>query len=172
MSKKQISLTRKHNSLLLVLVVVAVAIVFGVGGYYLRSSEVNAYKDPSGNTAGYVIARQAEGQVKNFYRQYIKEYNNSKFLLRDVQGYGSDNLAFYNSYYQHGFNPITCSSLAPVAVNISKTTPGTVATVYADLEYSDHSTSTVKATVVINNDGIKIDSITCPGDKGNLPPEA
>jgi len=170
MSKKQKSLKYKYSSLKYILIP-AVVVASGVGGYFFGSNSDNKYKDPSGNTAGYVLAEQAKGQVNNFYRQYIERYSEPQRLSTYIRVYGSNNLVFYNTYYQHGFDPITCSSLRPVGVTVTRAAPGTVATVYADLTYSDHSTSTIKATVLINNDGIKIDSITCPGSKGNLPPQ-
>lgn len=168
MSKKRKNL--KHTFLAGVIVVV-VALVFGIGGYYVGSKHSSIPKDPSGNTAGYVIAHQAREQVNNFYKQYIEDNNKPELRPLLLRGYGSNNLVFYNSYYQHGFDPITCSSLVPTAAAITRVLPGTVATVYADISYADHSTSIIKATVLINNDGIKIDSITCPGDKGNLTPQ-
>jgi hypothetical protein len=166
MSKKRKRFNYKYG----VLLFLASALIFGIGGYYLGSRGHNAYRDPSGNQSGYVNAQPAKEQVYNFYRQYIEDNNKPElrpFLLR---GYGSNNLVFYSTYYRHGFNPITCSSLAPTAVTVTRATPGTVATAYVELEYSDQSTSTIKATVLINNEGIRVDSITCPGDKGNLPP--
>jgi len=171
MNTKRKNQITKYQKLAYISVMIVVALVFGIGGYYVGSKNDDTYKDPSGNRAGYIIGQQAAAQVNNFYQQYIKDYNKPEFYNQLLRGYGSDNLIFYNSYYQHGFNPITCSTLAPTRVTVASATPGTVATVLANLTYSDSSTSTLKSTVVINNDGIKIDSILCPGDKGNLPPK-
>jgi hypothetical protein len=172
MSTKRNNQITKYKKREYIFIIIVVAIVFGIGGYYAGSKSHDIYKDPSGNNAGYIVGQQAAAQVNNFYQQYIKDYNKPEFYNQLLRGYGSDNLIFYNLYYQHGFNPITCSSLAPTTITVVRATPGTVATVLANLTYSDSSTSTLKSTVVINNDGLKIDSVSCSGNKANLPPRA
>lgn len=169
MRKKQKSINYKFSYLSYVLIV-AIAAVFGAGGYILGLLSNDTYKDPSGNRWGYVSARSAKEQVNNFYRQYIEDGNKPELRPLLIRGYGSNNLNFYNSYYKHGFDPITCSSLKTTAFTVTNATSGTVATVDVNLEYSDQSISTLKTSVLINNDGLKIDSIKCSGDKGSLLP--
>lgn len=147
-----------------------ILVVAGVVGYYIGLRHNNPNAIPSQNKVGYVISQEATDQVTDFYRQYINSSTASEFRRVLLNGYGSKNLVFYDAYYQHGFDPIVCSSVMPIKVNVSHTIPGPVATVDVAVEYPDHSTAALTATVVINNEGLKIDSITCPGARGNLPP--
>lgn len=117
------------------------------------------------HTIPYVDGEAAADQVENFYQQYLNPRTLSKRML--VEGYGNKNLAFYYDYYQHGFDPIVCSTEVPVEVTASLVSTGPVAVVNALAKYTDGTKSNIVVRVVLN-DGMEIDSITCPGDKGNL----
>jgi hypothetical protein len=58
----------------------------------------------------------------------------------------------------------------PTTVTVTHVTPGAGAEVIALANYPDGSTTDIDLTLVINNEGFRIDSITCHGDKGNLLP--
>lgn len=138
------------------------------GGYHLgKIRQINAI--PKVNTPGYVIGEEASDHVASFFTQYI----NPKTVSVDtiINGYGDKNLAFYRSYYQHNFDPITCSSVKALKVTPVGGTSGPTSTVTTKLEYADNSSQLITSNVVLNNDGIKIDSITCPANKGGLPPQ-
>lgn len=119
----------------------------------------------------YVDGEEATQHVQSFYEQYIKtaDQNRRKLL---VSMSGSKNLVFYNDYYKHGFDPITCSSVSVKIITASLISTGPVAHIAAKIDYVDGSASEIKASVVLNDDGLKLDSITCPGDKANLPPSS
>lgn len=117
----------------------------------------------------YVDGSDAVAQVSNFYQQYLASTAKPDFQKTLIGAYGDQNLVFYNNYYQHGFDPITCSTEIPTSVIASLISTGPVATVEARATYPNHTTATITAKVTLT-DALKIDSITCPGDKGNLPP--
>lgn len=124
---------------------------------------------PTKSKMAYIDSNDAVDQVSNFYRQYLDNAAKPDIQKELVGAYGSQNLVFYNDYYQHGFNPITCSIDTPTNVTATLVSTGPVATVKALATYPDHSTATITAKVTLT-DALKIDSITCPGTKGNLPP--
>ena len=57
----------------------------------------------------------------------------------------------------------------PVKVTASLAAAGPIAIVNATAEYPDNSKAAIIAKVVLSDEGMNIDSVTCPGDKGNLP---
>jgi len=128
---------------------------------------------PKQNTPGYITAESARNQVNNFYQQYLqsREGDSDKWRNMLVSNYGDKNLVFYKTYYQHGFDPIVCSATMPTSVTVTDVKPGAGATVKAKAIYADGSTAAIDVTLVINAEGFRIDTITCPGDKGNLPPK-
>ena len=123
------------------------------------------------HTMPYVDGEEAKRSVDTFYREYTKP-NRVTSNEKLVELIGTKNLEFYNQYYQHGFDPIICSTEMPTKTDVSLSSTGPVAHVNVVASYPDKSIQTIKATVVLNDEGMDIDSITCPGDKGNLPPES
>lgn len=119
----------------------------------------------------YVDGAEATQQVSNFYRQYLANADKPDDQKKLIAKYGNQNLEFYNEYYQHGFDPITCSRMAPTKVTTSLSSTGTNAVVKVLASYPDHTISTLMARVVLS-DEMEIDSITCPSPIGNLPPKA
>ncbi len=79
---------------------------------------------------------------------------------------------FYSQYYRHGFDPIVCSEVMPTSVTATSVTPGPGATVTATAKYPDGTTANIGLTLVLNNKGFGIDTVTCPGNRGNLPPSS
>lgn len=143
-------------------------IVFLLTGYLFVSSQ-NKKEDTElpAHVLPYVDGTAAIEQVNNFYRQYI--VSDTAQQREIINGYGSDNLQFYATYYQHGFDPITCSEVMPVTVSSTLVSTGQVATVKTEMRYPDATTSEVLTTVVLNGE-MQIDSISCPGPRGHLLP--
>lgn len=149
----------------------AVIVLSGLAGYCLGI--YNIHNDtPRQNTPGFITVESVRDQVNNFYQQYLhpKGQDQEKWRNILVSNYGSKNLVFYKTYYKHGFDPITCSSTMPISVTTTKIQPGPGAMAKAEATYSDGSTVNIDVTLVIGTEGFKIDTITCPGDKGNLTP--
>ncbi len=172
MKKKQ-TVTQSNTKLkLLTVLVLAAMVVSGLVGYRLAYQKYDPNKTPNQNTPGYITASEARDQVNNFYEQYLNPNKNSVENSRNitVEGFGSKNLVFYREYYQHGFDPIVCSAVMPTSVTATSVRPGPGAVVHATASYPDGSTADITLTEVLNNEGFKIDTITCPGDKGNLLP--
>lgn len=164
---KQSPIPQKYTS---PLITVLVALLLAVGGWAIHETNQNHSALATKSKFAYVDGNGAVTQVSNFYRQYLADANKPDFQKKIVATYGSQNLAFYDSYYRHGFDPITCSATVPINVTASLISTGPVATVKALATYPDHTTATIVAKVVLT-DALKVDSITCPGAKGNLPPE-
>jgi len=154
-----------------IIVALIAIVVSGFVGYRIAYQKYNPNKSPTQNTPGYITADAARDQVDNFYQQYLHPRKETPEASRRVyvSGYGSKNLMFYRNYYQHGFDPIVCSSVMPTSVTATSVKPGMGAEVTALAKYPDGSTADIVLTEVINIEGFKIDTITCPGDKGNLP---
>ena len=174
MAKKSKPTKRKHVPLIYVLLLIALALallarVIGWPVYQAVTTQKEAIPIPKSRT-GFVDGSDATDQVANFYQQYINPSTNPDFQKVLVGAAGNKNLVFYSNYYQHGFDPITCSAAMPIKVTTALVSAGPVATVNAITEYSDNSKENIVARVVLDNQGLKIDSITCPGAKGNLPP--
>jgi hypothetical protein len=159
----------KSGPITYILTGLVIAVLCGGSGYYAGRQTHKINEDALQNRVGYIVDRQAAEHVDSFYRQYIKPTNTVYLQRKFLEGYGSKNLLFYSAYYQHGFDPIVCSAAMPVAITISRARSGPAGTVEVTAEYPDGSTATLTASVVIGNDGLKVDSVTCPGDKGNLP---
>lgn len=146
------------------------ALLLVVGGWAVYETSRNHSSLPTTSKLAYVDGNDAVEQVSNFYHQYLSETGKPDFQKHLISVVGDQNLVFYNDYYQHGFNPITCSTVTPTNVTASLVSTGPVATVKALATYPDHTTAAITAKVVLS-DKLAIDSITCPGDKGNLPPD-
>jgi hypothetical protein len=151
-----------------VFMVAAVLMVTAVGWVVLQAGE-HPYSVPTQSKLAYVDGNDATDQVANFYRQYIALADEPDRQQKLIPVYGNENLTFYSRYYRHGFDPITCSTLRVSDVSASVIAPGPVAHVKAMLTYIDHSSAQIEAVVVLS-DRLAIDSLTCPGAKGNLPP--
>ncbi len=169
MAKKVQKAKYKYLPLLIVLGAVLVGFLANQALYHIVPSSEPAMPPPH-HVIPYVDGDVATQQVSNFYRQYINPNTKPEFRPRMIDGYGSKNLVFYDQYYQHGFDPIICSTVMPIKVTALLVSTGPVATVSAVAEYPDGTKSTIVTTVVLNG-ALQIDSITCPGDKGNLPPQ-
>ncbi len=174
MNKKQTSTTQNKRLMVTTVVAVLAIIIGGLAGYRLAYQEYNPNKTPSQNKPGYVTADAARDQVNNFYQQYLNPRKDKIEESRNafVSGYGDKNLVFYKDYYQHGFDPIVCSSVMPTTVAVKSVEAGPGAVVNAEAKYPDGSTTNIVLTAVLNTEGFRIDSITCPGTKGNLPPQS
>lgn len=124
---------------------------------------------PTKSKLAYVDGGDAVDQVDNFYHQYITNASKPDFQRLLISSYGNQNLVFYSEYYRHGFDPIICSTAVPTAVTASLVSTGPIARVKAVATYPDNTTATIMLRVVLD-DKLSIDSMTCPGAKGNLPP--
>ena len=165
---------QKNQPFIITLVVALIATTLsGLVGYSLAYGKYNPNKTPTQNTPGYITEEEARGQVKGFYEQYLHPRNGTPEGLRQalIHSYGTKNLTFYSRYYQHGFDPIVCSTVIPMGVKVKSVQPGAGALVKVEATYPDNSTANIDVTLVLNNEGFGIDTITCPGDKGNLPPK-
>ena len=174
MAKHSKPAKRKHPPLLYVLLLIALALallarLIGWPVYHALTAKNVAIPFPKSRLA-YVDGSDATEQVANFYRQYTKPGATPAFQKFLIKGYGTNNLLFYTEYYQHGFDPITCSTTMPTKVTVALVSTGPVATVNAVAEYSDNSKENIVARVVLDDQGLNIDSITCPAAKGNLAP--
>lgn len=171
-TKKSIFFRYTHKLPAITVLALLVVIASGSAGYQFAYQQYNSNKIPTQNTPGYITVDAARNQVNNFYQQYLhpKKYTPEKSRKIYVSLYGDKNLMFYREYYRHGFDPIVCSSVMPTSVTATSVQPGASAVVNAEAKYPDGSTANIVATLVLNNEGFRIDSITCPGAKGNLPP--
>ena len=167
---KNTSQTKKQFIIKLSLAI-AIALLGGIVGYLIGINKSDS--TPKQNVPGYITAEAATNQVNNFYQQYLNPKKESPEASRNyyVSQYGSKNLVFYKTYYQHGFDPIVCSVTMPISVTATNVQPGAGATVKARATYLDGTTSDIGLTLVLSSEGFKIDSITCPDGKGNLAPQ-
>lgn len=158
-----------HSSI--VLVAFAVLLL----GLVLCTVAWSSFKDKNAtkDVMPYVDGDVAASRVSDFYHQLITNPSNNQDVRRQLLGfYGTENLLFYDQYYQHGFDPITCSSMLPIKVTTSLVSTGPTASINALADYPDNTSDTILVTAVLRSDGLKIDSVTCPDDKGGLPPAA
>lgn len=106
--------------------------------------------------------------VKDFYTEYNKNVEDGSADVQTIiSKYGNANLAFYNKYYNFGYDPIICGQDAlpdTYTVAGSKTADG-VATVLVKT-----SATTSIDVRVVDQGGLKVDGITCPGDLGKAKP--
>lgn len=172
--KKKSQTRQSRKYVIAAAVVLAIALLmFLIIGIRRAVHQHDAYKNLPKHTMPYVDGKAAVEQVQSFYDNYT-EPNRSRisdsYKTLTVKVFGSDNLEFYYKYYLHGFDPIICSNVMPNTITAKLESTGPVAIVNVTLSYAGNYTETVKATVVLNNDGMVVDSITCPGDRGNLPP--
>ena len=174
MAKNRKPTKRKPFPLIYVLLLIALALALlarGISWPVYRALTTEKVAIPvSKSRLAYVDGNEATDQVANFYRQYIKPGATPAFQKFLIKGYGTNNLLFYTVYYQHGFDPVTCSTTMPIKVTAALVATGPVATVKAVAEYPDHSKGNIVARVVFDDRGLNIDAVTCPGTKGNLPP--
>ena len=173
MPRKTTKTSPKRTRLTLGIAIAFIAVVLsGLVGYRLAYQKYNPHKIPTENKPGYITADEARSQVNNFYQQYLHPKADTPDQSRQlyIRGYGDKNLVFYSQYYQHGFDPIVCSTIMPTSVTATSIQPGAGAVVNAKADYPDGSTATIVLTLVLNIEGFRIDSITCPGDKANLAP--
>jgi hypothetical protein len=163
----------QQNKILVMLVLALITVTLsGFIGYRLSYEKYSLNKNPNKNTPGYITEEEARSQVNGFYEQYVNPRKDipDKSRKAYINSYGTKNLVFYSEYYQHGFDPIVCSSVMPTSVTAINVQPGPGALVTAEAKYPDGSTSKIDLTLAINHEGFGIDTIMCPGDKGNLPP--
>ena len=171
MAKKSKSTKHKHTTLIIILAsaLALSAIFLGWAVYDTRPPKIKLGPLPN-HTMPYVDGDAAVQQVESFYKNYTKPSLESK-KDKIIEIFGSDNLEFYYEYYRHGFDPITCSTSVPTKLSHSLRSTGPVATINTSAEYEDGSTATIQSRVVLSDDGMDVDSVSCPGEKGNLPPQ-
>jgi hypothetical protein len=167
--------SRKHHALLAIVsaALLISLVILAWAAYRAQPPRDDIPLPVMSSKVPYVDGPDAVAQVANFYSQYIDAHNIQKvpgYHDKLIAAYGNSNLVFYSQYYDHGFDPITCSTVMPQKVTASLVATGPVATVNAVAEYPDDTKSTIIATVVLH-DALQIDTITCPGAKGHLPPE-
>lgn len=170
-TKKHKSFFGQHSALIITLATTLVASILFLAFtlYFTTRSRSTIEIPPLKSQLAYVDGGDAVNQVANFYKQYIDPSTSGTFRSVLIKGYGDKNLSFYSQYYLHGFDPITCSSVMPAKVTASLVSTGPVAKVNAKEYFSDGTKLTINTTVVLS-DKLAIDSVTCPGSKGNLPP--
>lgn len=163
---------KKINGILVrnkVATVVSLLCIVLVGSFfYLKKSNSDDVPNIK-HTIPYVDGDDAVIHSNSFYENYLNPKNSSN-LKRIVEIYGSKNLEFYNDYYRHGFDPITCNTIPPSKISVRLISTGQVANLQAMAEYSNGSTETIDLRVILNEEGLVIDSITCSAQKGNLQP--
>jgi len=166
--KKQIKIYQKYVMPVLIGIAIVLAMATVVALYAAVKENGNGTYSAK-NKSGYVDGHDAVHQVSEFYRLYPAEANSETARKALVSAFGDDNLVFYSQYYQHGFDPMTCSTIMPTKVAASLISAGPVAIVKAHATYPDGMIQDITVRVTVNT-GLAIDSITCPGKKGNLPP--
>ncbi|HEX8182451.1 MAG TPA: hypothetical protein VF575_02505 [Candidatus Saccharimonadales bacterium] len=166
----------RHKSLYIVLALAFVVSLLIVVWTQHTVSQKQVFKDTyvTQSRLAYVDGTDAAAHVASFYKQYIDPRTPAANKLKFIDAYGNKNLLFYSQYYLHGFDPITCSQDAPTDVSTSLASTGPVATVNVIplSPDADGTTETITARVVLDEEGLSIDSITCPGNKANLPPNS
>jgi hypothetical protein len=119
---------------------------------------------------GMVNLADATQFTKDFYDTYFKNVPVNNGQISTVQKYGTSNLEFYYNYYQHGFDPIVCAEATPTSVTAKGiSTSNGVASVDITENYGSGGPVLIHAQVVFR-DSLKIDSVSCTGNDGNLPP--
>ena len=168
--KNKIKIQAKSKLFQIIIFLIIVSVFFlGISFLLARPPKQKSVSLP-GHTMPYVDGNEAVGQVENFYKLYTSP--NPAYAMnknKTVETFGSNNLEFYYSYYNHGFDPITCSTLNITSLNHTLESTGAVAKVNTNINYTDGSSAVVQSNVVLNDEGLDIDSIQCPGNKGNLP---
>lgn len=166
----------KSHKLLYILLTLVIAAAAAAGVYYWQHQKVNDLDSKVSNLSSQLASQsnatsqnpdltKSTALVKTFYTAYIK--NSSPDLIKQ---YGTSNLVFYSQYYQHGFNPIVCAQSTPdsIQVTTNKSTDGIANLTVTELYTDSPSKGTISVNVV-NQGGLKIDSLTCGGTLGNLP---
>jgi hypothetical protein len=146
------------------LVILVVSLSFGYASKSKNDDNLPKHVIP------YVDGSAAVDHVNNFFQSYLNPKNTSERDAVLVKSFGDKNLVFYSQYYRHGFDPIICSTVKPVSATATLVSTGPVAVVNVKAVYSDHTVQDIASTVVLNNDGMLIDSVVCPSDKANLLP--
>jgi hypothetical protein len=168
MAKKKNQTSPSQKYYLHIIITLAMLLV-AVTAWALHERQAGELPYPTTSRLAHIDGNDAVAQVANFYKQYLADASNATFQGRLVSTYGSQNLAFYDNYYQHGFDPITCSTTLPTSVSASLASTGPVAAITAHATYPDHTTANITVRVILT-DRLEIDSITCPAPMGNLPP--
>src|SRR6185369_703714 len=136
-TKKKTPIKQNRPFMITVVVALVATVLSGFVGYHLAYQKYNPSTIPTQNTPGYITADAARDQVNNFYRQYLHPRKDAPEESRKafVSAYGDKNLAFYRDYYQHGFDPIVCSSAMPTSVTATSVQPGVGAVVNVEAKY-------------------------------------
>jgi Tfp pilus assembly protein PilE len=162
-----------------ILTVVVISLVGGLGYYlYHQNQTKNKTNNAQSSTATSTSTEQnltedsASQTVTDFYDKYTKldppgsPETEEAFLKQ----HGTANLLTYFQTYKHGFDPIICAQSSPTSITIaSRTVTGQTATVLVNEVFGSDSVDGITVKVV-NQSGLKIDLVTCPGSLGNLPP--
>ena len=158
----------KHYSNQIIIFLAALLVLSFAWIVYDKTTDTSSLSTKS--KLAYVDGAEATQHVSNFYRQYLANADKPENQKKLIAKYGNQSLEFYNEYYQHGFDPITCSGVTPVKATTSLVSTGSHAVVKVLATYPDQTTSTIQARVVLS-DEMEIDSIACPSPNRDLPPK-
>jgi hypothetical protein len=123
----------------------------------------------SSSTPGSVNLLEATAFVNSFYTSYVNAVKSSGNADAVIKNDGDANLAFYKAYYQHGFDPIICAQATPATVKATGVSSSNGVAVISVLEtYTVASDDLTITAHVVDQAGLKIDSLTCPGTLGTL----
>ncbi len=133
-----------------------------------KTSPVSQSPSSSTDTVATVKLSDAVKLVNGLYTDYIKNVGTLAATDTVLQKYGTSNIVFYSKYYQHGFDPIICAQDSPTSVKVTgNTSANGVATVSVQEVFGSGNLNI--SVNVVNQGGLKVDSLTCPGSLGNLP---
>ena len=161
----------------MILIVVLIGIA-AYGAYYWHHKTVTDLNSKittlnselaAANQNSVVNLTDATQLASTFYNAYLKSVPVSGGTTTTIQKYGTANLLFYSKYYQHGFDPIVCAQSLPTSIQATgKSTGSGIAKVSVEEIYGTSGDNAAVSVNVVNQGGLKIDSVTCPGSLGTL----
>jgi Tfp pilus assembly protein PilV len=146
------------------LLVVLIIAVLGFGGYavwHSRQSKSSSYQALSTDLTKTATNSTPLQTVSNFYNKYNLNIGNETASQATVQAYGStDLISYFNKYKNVGEDPIECSqdNVPNFTINLVNQTKS-VAKVNV---IENFTTPQTIAVTVVNQNGWKVDSVTCP----------
>ncbi len=152
------------------LIAVLVVLVSATGFYVYKQSRKN---DDTSAVQGSVQIPDLSNEnkengkqiafVEKFYKKYINEPTHSaKSETELVKEYGTKNLlAYYESKIYSGYSPIICAQMVPSHFSVGSLEPeGETVVLSVNMMFGNEKSPTMTVKVIDDN-GLKIDSITC-----------
>jgi hypothetical protein len=162
-------MTNRNGPRIAVALCAAVVVLMSVGAYWWHTSSSRRGSRFPTSTLPHVDGAAAVEHVSSFYGQYLSAAGDARLQMIAVKGFGDANLAFYAEYYQHGFDPLTCSASIPKSVRASLVKSGTSTAVSVTPEFDGHEGKAFTVTVILD-DSMHVDSVDCGQGLSHLAP--